>query len=69
MTENPNHTPTKIFQPQKMGKPFQGTLEEEGSRARTFIAKIEMTRQATPNLTDAQLVTTAAANLQGADEA
>ena len=66
-SENPQ-APNKIFQAQKIGRPFKGTIEEEGRRARDFISRFEMTRRATPGLTNAQLVTTAIANLQDAAE-
>ncbi|GAQ93161.1 putative retrotransposon protein, partial [Klebsormidium nitens] len=66
-SENPQ-APNKIFQAQKIGRPFKGTIEEEGRRARDFISQFEMTRRATPGLTNAQLVTTAIANLQDAAE-
>ena len=60
--------PGKAFMAQKIGKPFLGTTEEEGSRARTFIQKIEMARLSTPGLTSAQLLQTVVTNLGGAAE-
>ena len=58
-----------MFQPQRLGKPFKGTIEEEGRRARDFIQRLEMVRTCTPNLTDTQLVVTATNNMQDAAEA
>jgi hypothetical protein len=59
-----SHPPNKVFQASRVGKPFKGTLEEEGRRARDFVSRFEITRLATPGLTDAQLVTTAVVHLQ-----
>ena len=58
--------PSKTFQPTRFGRLFKGTPENEGFPARRFISKVEMLRRATPNVTDAQLITIAVANL-GAD--
>ena len=64
-----NNPPNKVFQASRIGKPFKGTLEEEGKRARDFIARFEMMRLATPGLTSPQLISTAVVNLQDDAEA